>query len=185
MATARVILGKSPRVKINISTKYPARVRRMIARDIIAYIIQRTRQGLGKDAKPWSGAAARYSKSYRNSQEFNIGGKSAGLVNLTLSSEMLDSMEIKSDSAGSVTVGVGAGQEGKAEGNIKGTYGQNSPIRGKRRNFLDLSQRELSAILSAYPVSRSRENIEESEDGEALEDRASEIVDGLFSDESI
>jgi hypothetical protein len=167
MANAKVIIGKAPRVKINISTKYTSAQRRLIARDIIAYIIERTRRGLGKDARPWKGRASQYSDSYKKSLEFKIGGKSPGKVDLTLSSEMLDSIDLKSQGIGSITIGVDESQGAKAEGNIKGTYGKKSPIRGKARNFFELSQRELREILADYPITRAAQREARSQDAEA------------------
>jgi hypothetical protein len=183
MAKSKVIIGNLPRVKIDISDRYTKRERISIASDIAAYLAERARKGLGKDAKPWTGKAAKYSDSYANSLDFKIAGKSKSKVDLTLSSEMLDSLDLKSESKGSITIAVDESQAGKAEGNIKGTYGQSSPIKGKQRNFLDLSRRELTAILSNYPLRDKKKREETVREVEQAQDRASELIDDLFFDD--
>lgn len=179
-----VIKDKNPRLKVKISKKYSPTERRAIAQDIIDYLATRTEKGLGKDAKPWSGAAGRYSKSYRDSLDFKIAGKDPSKVDLTLSSEMLNSMEAK-ERSGELTIQLEESQRAKAEGNIKGTYGNSAPIRGKARNFLDMSRAELMAILSNYPLrgrdakERRQETVQQAE---ASTERAAEILDALFDE---
>ena len=41
---------------------------------------------------------------------------------------------------------------GKVEGNVLGTYGQDSPISGKSRDFLGIKKEDLKTILSNFPV---------------------------------
>ena len=173
-----------------MSNRYSASEKRAIANDIRQYIIERTQRGLGKGAKPWSGKAGQYSEAYVNSVEGRIGGKSkGGPVNLTLSSEMLGSVR-ESVKGSRIVIDVEEGQRPKAEGNIKGTYGQSSPIRGKARNFLDISSAELKSILANYPLRdpeggsrRRRQETVEAQD--ASRTRAQSVIDLLTDDGDI
>ena len=47
-------------------------------------------------------------------------------------------------------IGIAGEQEGKAEGNIRGTYGKRKPIPGKARPFLGLSRSELNIIEAGF-----------------------------------
>ena len=148
---------------IKISKSYSALERRAIARDIIEYIRDRTQQGKGKGGKKWSGSAGRYSQSYQKSLDFQL-KKNKGVVNLTLSSDMLTAIELLKNKRGEISIGVpfGAEEWGRAKGNILGTYGQSKPISGKQRPFLDLSASEVKKILAKYPLDEKRaQNIDE------------------------
>ena len=61
----------------------------LIAEEILNFIIERTKKGKGMDGSSFPA----YSSAYKKSDAFKLGGKT-GKVNLTLSGEMLDSMEI-------------------------------------------------------------------------------------------
>lgn len=89
-----------------------------------------------------------YSAAYKNSLNFKLAGKTSK-VNLTLSGEMLDSLEILEARRGKVVIGYqkDSDMNGRAEGNILGTYGTDTPNPRKARNFMDLSNNELSKIL--------------------------------------
>ena len=81
---------------------------------------------------------------------------------------MLKDMKKLSDTSSSITIGYEAGSEsnGKAEGNIKGTYGstkmtKKDPKTGKRvprvmkkRDFLGISDNQLNRIIKEYKVSK-------------------------------
>ena len=123
--------------------------REAIAIEVIDKIIKRTRQGKDKNGDKLDG---KYSKGYEQSQAFKIGGKSKGKIDLTLSGDMLDSIEILKNSK-KVEIGFqkGSVENGKADGNIRGTYGQDKPIPGKARDFLGISDSELQSILRKYP----------------------------------
>jgi hypothetical protein len=179
----KVIATSNPRLKIQISSKYSARERMAIAQDVIDYIAERSRRGLGRDAQPWKGAAAKYSEAYANSLDFKIAGKSKNSVDLTLSSEMLESMEA-STRPGEITISLEESQRAKAQGNILGTYGQASPIKGKKRNFLDLSRAELSKIVSNYPLRNKAKREETLAEADASAERAEQILEDILMDDS-
>ena len=137
------------KVTIKIPKGYGPIEREAIAEDIIDRIIKRTQSGKDVSGEKFPG----YSKSYKKSLNFKIAGKSSK-VNLTLTEEMLNSIEILNSRSGSVTVGIPADDtrnNGKAEGNQKGTYGKKTPNPRKARKFLGLSDDELDKILKKYP----------------------------------
>lgn len=119
-----------------------------VAEEVLNFIINRTKSGKGSDGEKFPG----YSKSYMNSLDFKIAGKSKK-VNLTLSSEMLDSLEILEAKEGKIVFGYPEGSEmnARAEGNILGSYGGRANP-DKARNFLQLSGNELSKILKTVDV---------------------------------
>lgn len=126
---------------------YSVEEREAIAIEVIDKIIKRTKQGKDKDGATF----APYSTEYRNSQNFKNGGKS-GAVNLVLSGDMLDSISILKNAAGKVSIGFdkGSAENGKADGNIRGTFGHSKTV-GPKRDFLGISDDELETILRRYP----------------------------------
>lgn len=112
---------------------------------IVERIVDRTQSGLDKNGKRF----ASYSKDYKDSLDFKIAGKAGRPVDLQLSGDMLAALSIIDKTSRSVTIGFENGTEenAKADGNIRGTYGQSKPIPGKTRDFLGISDRELDQII--------------------------------------
>lgn len=112
---------------------------------VIERIVDRTLKGKDKDGNPFP----KYSKEYIKSLDFKNAGKSAGRVDLTLSGDMLAALTLLKDQEGKIKVGFEKGSEenGKADGNIRGTYGSDTPNKKKARPFLGISQQELKNIL--------------------------------------
>ncbi len=132
-----------------ISKKYKPAERKAIAQDVIDFIVKRSRKkGKDKNNRPFK----KYSKGYKNSLNFKIAGKTSK-VNLSLSGDMLDSVELLAQRSGNLMMGFENGTEenDKAEGNIKGTYGQKKPT-GKARDFLGISRRDMQKVLVNYPL---------------------------------
>jgi len=74
-------------------------------------------------------------------------------VDLFLSGDLLENMQLLSHKSGELTIGFDKGDQelnGKAEGNILGTYGQPRPIPGKKRDFLGITKGDLKSVLSEY-----------------------------------
>ena len=136
--------------KVNISKRYSPEEREAIAFDIISFIQERSKDGKGKDGKKFP----KYSKDYTGSLDFKNAGKSKSRVDLTLSGDMLDSIDLLSDTAGSLTIGIDGDDEahGRAEGNIRGSYGKSTGSKSKARDFLALSRTEINTILKNYPI---------------------------------
>lgn len=66
---------------------------------------------------------------------------------------MLADMQLLNHRAGEIVIGYENGSESnaKAEGNIRGTYGQKVPQKDKARDFLGIQDKELSKLLMEYP----------------------------------
>lgn len=139
---------KHQKFEVNLA-RYSPSEREAISLEIIEYIKERTRQG--KDVN--GNAFKKYSTAYETSLNFKIAGKTKGFVDLTLSGDMLDSIQLLKN-APKVQIGFekGSVENGKADGNIRGTYGNPSPIPGKARPFLGIKAAELKAILEKYPL---------------------------------
>jgi hypothetical protein len=163
--------------KLNVSKKLKPIQREALAKEVIDFIINRSRKGFDKNNKPLPG----YSDSYIKSLDFKIAGKSKGDVNLTLSREMLESLSLLSHRSGEIHIGYEAGTPlaAKVEGNVRGTYGQSKPIRGKKRDFLGITQADLrplkekvadlddaTAILEEQSEARSASDATKSEDAD-------------------
>lgn len=87
----------------------------------------------------------KYTKAYKNF-------KGQSNVDLRLSSEMLDTLDLIKSAEGSITLGwKNKTQREKAEGNILGSYGR-EPNPAKARRFLGISKSELSEIISGFVV---------------------------------
>lgn len=138
---------------IKVSKKYNADERRAIAAEIVEYIKQRTKSGKGKDNKSWAPPANKYSKAYKESLDFKQ-KVDKSKVNLTLSGDMLDSIKIIRNQEGEITIGIPKSDEdyGKAEGNIRGSYGKSRGSSAKARDFMSFSAREKRDILKNFPI---------------------------------
>lgn len=151
------------RFTVSISNKYKPKERRAIASDIINYIIERSGSGIDKDDKAF---ASGYSKGYAESVPGKAAGKASGQTpDLRLTGEMLESIEVVSSKNSELVIGYKkSGNKQllkKAEGNILGTYGTQSPIKGKARDFMGISNTALSDILKKYPLN-DKKKLEES-----------------------
>lgn len=140
--------AKHQKFVVDLSGYSPAE-REAIAGDIIRQIQKRTKQGVDKDGQKFPS----YTSGYKKSRDFKIAGKTSK-VDLVLSGDMLDSIELLKNAPKAV-IGFerGSNENGKADGNIRGTYGQDTPIEGGKyaRDFLGLSESELKSILRKYP----------------------------------
>lgn len=166
-------MAKQQKVTIEIPDAYTAEERRAIAAEILSRIVERTREeGKGVNGRTFPG----YSQSYKDSLDFKIAGK-GNQVDLTLSSEMLDAIELLSSAKGKLTIGYSAGDpiNGKVEGNRLGTYGRSSPIPGKARDFLGISKGDLAQILRSYPL-RNEEKRQQSVEEVRSAERISEDI---------
>lgn len=142
-------MAKWQRVSITIPKGFGPTERQAIAQDVIDFIVKRSKDGRDVNGKRFPG----YSKEYTKSLDFKIAGKSKSNIDLTLSGEMLDSIQLISEKSGNLLIGFDksdAKLNGKAEGNQLGTYGRSKPIAGKARPFLGISKDDLRSILSKY-----------------------------------
>ena len=110
-----------------------------IADEAIKYIIRRTQKGIDMNGDRFAAYNDEYAKK-----------KGQKNVDLTLSKDMLDAMTVLGmTKKGDVYIGFekGSKENGKADGNQRGTYGKSKPIAGKARPFLGLDDQELSKII--------------------------------------
>lgn len=117
-----------------------------IGRDIIEYIEKRAIEN-HKGFNPKTGREKQflpYEPEYADKK-----GVSISQVDLVLSAKMFNAVEVLAERPGAVTVGISPSspEAGKAEGNIKGTYGGNA---NKPRPFLGLYKSDLDRIIAKY-----------------------------------
>lgn len=135
------------RVKLQIPEDLKPSERLELADLVIEHIVDRSDRGLDKDGRKFP----KYSKNYIKSLDFKNAGKSPSQVNLQLSGDMLAALKLLSHKNGELTVGFekGSQENDQAEGNIKGTYGQPTPIPGKKRDFLGIDSKKLNELILA------------------------------------
>jgi len=177
------------KVVIPIPKGYKPLEREAIAQEIVDFIVERTLKGKDKDNVNFKG----YSRSYIKSLDFKIAGKSPSNVNLKLSGDMLASLKVlNTKRAGSVTVGFDASDtenNGKAEGNIKGTYGSLKktkkdpktglpvPRENKKRDFLGITKNDLDKkILANYPLEDKKKLLEQALAVVAAAEKAKDLI---------
>jgi len=136
------------------------RTRLAIANEVKDFIIERTQdKHLDKNNQPFKPASG-YSKSYKNSLDFRLGGKT-NAIDLTLSGDMLAAMEVLENKKGKITIGYKKGTENdKAEGNIIGSYGKPSGDPKKARDFLGITDKDFKNIVDKY---KNESAVEQSE----------------------
>jgi hypothetical protein len=111
-------------------------------------IVERTRD-LNKDKNNKNFPAYSDRKgvvNYKDSLIFQIYGKSSD-VDLTLTGAMLESLNADSGSGRLIIIDVSEDQKGKAEGNIKGSYGKSRSNSKLARDFLGLPEKEINKLF--------------------------------------
>lgn len=118
--------------------------RKKVADLVIEFIVDRTQSGLDESGRRFK----KYSKAYRESLDFRNAGKSPSRVNLQLSGDMLAALTLLEERDGKIKVGYekGSDEEGRAEGNILGSYG-GDPDPSKARPFLGIKPDNLKKII--------------------------------------
>lgn len=153
---------------------YSAEEREAIALEVIEKIIKRSKSGKDVNGESFPALSKPYAK-YKG----KIAGSRAS--NLTLTGDMLDSIEILTNRSGKVIIGYenGSNENAKADGNIRGTYGSNTPNKKVAREFLGINESELSNILSKYPkgTDKSEERAAKKLIVEGASSRLSGVVD--------
>jgi hypothetical protein len=134
-------------VDIFVDSRFSPSQRREIGEAAVRYIRERTSKGIGVGGVPFSETSdrksKRYSERYIDSPEYKTAGKSPAPINLALTKDMLDSIEVVDVSLpGRVTIGFKeAGFESdKAWFNEEKGY-----------NFLGVSDAEVSKLLPSVP----------------------------------
>jgi hypothetical protein len=182
---------KHQKIDVKLPSGYSSDIREAIAAEIISVIRKRTIKNKDKDGEKFPS----YSKDYTKSVDFRAAGKSKGDINLTLSGDMLASMELLENKKSKISIGFedGTVQNAKADGNIRGTYGKPKPIPGKARDFLGISSDELEKILKKYPkdddkaearadaILKANEKIQKRLDSIEINELSSDEIDQFFT----
>jgi hypothetical protein len=134
---------------VRIDPGYSEPERRAIADDIIEHIRERTLKGLDKNGEPFPG----YSDTYKHSIDFKIAGK-GNKVDLTQTGDMLSSLQLLEDSPGHIVIGYekGSKENAIADGNVRGTYGSQTPHPERARDFMGIESKALEDILAQHPI---------------------------------
>jgi hypothetical protein len=120
-----------------------------VAEELLSFIVERSKKGQGSDGELFPA----YSDSYKKSNAFKLGDKSSK-INLTLSGEMLDSLQVLSARKGKIVIGFEKDDERNnsvAEGNILGSYGGEAN-KSRARNFMELSDKELAKVIRSLDI---------------------------------
>lgn len=173
-------MAEQQKFTFKVSKKMPEDVQKALAIEVIDFIIERSKGGKDKNNKDFPS----YSKEYAKSFDFKLAGKNKNKVDLTLTGEMLNSLEVVDISEGEITIGYNAKDKlnnAKAEGNITGSYG-GKPNSKKSRDFLGIHKSDLNKIKEAYPVKTKKDRSESLELAAGLlaADEAGESVADAF-----
>ena len=126
-----------------IDARYNADERRSIGMATIEFIVKRTERGLGIGGRPFvsSDGTRSYSKAYQEHRDFVTSGKPTRPINLTLTGDMLSSIEVLDISLpGKVVIGI------ENEQNAEKVRW----MREKGYIFLGVSNEEKNIILSVF-----------------------------------
>lgn len=126
-----------------------------------------------------------YSDSYEKSAAFKAAGKSKNQVNLELSGEMLDSIDILELNSSKIKIGINNETAPRAMGHTTGFAGHPTIPNGKyKRDFMGISKKEVEEIAGQF--SEALDELEQ-ERSQRLRDLADTItgenvLDVLFGD---
>lgn len=161
--------------KIVIPANLKPKQREMLGEAVVEYIRVRTLSGKDKNNRKFSKYSANYAKEK---------GVSRDSVDLFLDGELLESLKVLSHKRGELIIGYDKEDDalnGKAEGNILGTYGQSEPIPGKKRDFLGITKGDLKGVLNEFENQREVDLSEQ--DIDALARNAARELLGIDFDE--
>lgn len=163
------------KTKVAISPSLKPKDRIAISEAVIEYIQNRTLDGLDKNLEPF----IKYTSAYAKHKGVGVND-----VDLTFSGDMLLDLKLLSHKSGELTIGFEKGSQsnGKAEGNIKGTYGQPSPV-NKGRDFLGVSEFEVEALMDNVSIKEnSFSGLSDAEIDKLARDAAREILGDIEFD---
>lgn len=126
-----------------IDPTFDAPTRESIGNAIVTYVFNRTKQGRGINNKPFSSrtGGTSYSEAYQEHTDFGIAGKSPSPINLTLTGDMLDSLEVLDTTlAGRIIIGIEDAQNAE-----KARF-----MREKGYNFMGISRNEQDIIMARF-----------------------------------
>lgn len=128
------------RTKIPIPKSLKPSQREMLAEEIIDFIVERSAAGRDKNNRKFKKYSAKYAE---------LKGVDQDQVDLVLSGDMMEELKVLSHKAGEVVIGYDKDSDinGKVEGNVTGSYGQDSPNPKRARDFLGISNSDLNSLL--------------------------------------
>lgn len=139
--------------KIEIPSDLSRDARIALADEIVSFIKERTDRNLDINGAKF----AAYSPEYVASADFKAAGKSKGDVNLRLTNEMMDSIQVLDISQSSITIGFDAG----SPANDKGVWNQASD-NGPSRKFLGVNEKDLEKLIAKVKIETSTVSTEQS-----------------------
>lgn len=129
--------------RIEIPRDLGPQAREQLAFKVISFIQDRTDKGLDINMQKF----VAYSDSYVNSPQFSLGGKSKNEVNLKLTEEMMNSIELLGHGPGYLIIGF---EEG-TDANDKAVWNQRSD-NGPSRMFLGIDDKSLAKLVSEVRI---------------------------------
>lgn len=165
------------KTKVQINPSLNTSSRKELSELIIEYIKTRTLDGFDKNIDKFIKYTPKYAKHK---------GVGVGDVDLVFSGEMLNDIVLLSQKKGELTIGYekNSPSNGKAEGNIKGTYGQSSPV-NKGRDFLGITKEEVNVLQDGLEEEtdnadiKSFSGLSDDEIERMARDAAAEIFEGI------
>jgi hypothetical protein len=129
--------------------------REAVGQEIIDRIVSRTTG----DNKSRTGKQFRgYSEAYVNSEAFAVFGKSAANVNLTLSGDMLNTLDVVDSGPNFITIGFSVNEvKGRAHGHVRGIKrrmgnSKKSKMGKVRRDFFGLPDGDYRRIAEGFTI---------------------------------
>ena len=135
---------------IKIPSEWDAATRVSFGKSVIREIQRRTEKGIDKNGN----AFKHYSDSYANSLDFAIAGKSKSHVNLRLTGEMMNTIEITSHASGVVNIGFKPG----TDENDKAAWAAASD-NGPSRQFLGLPNSVTQGLIDQHSTATEKEGM--------------------------
>jgi hypothetical protein len=122
-------------------------LKQTIAQEVIDRIVDQAKAGENRKGRNFKNST--YSDSYADSLRFQAFGKSQNDVDLTLTGQMLDALDVRKVTKNTVEIGwTPASTQGKkAHGHITGQAGQNPQM---KRDFFGLPKKQLNAIKKEF-----------------------------------
>lgn len=150
--------------RISIPKDLDENARSALADNVIQYIKDRTANNKDVNGKKFH----KYSDSYIHSADFRAAGKSASDVNLRLTNEMMDSIQLLDQGKGYITIGF---EDGSAA-NDKGVWQQRAD-NGVPRIFLGINEKDLEKVLAKTQLENPSVNA-------AIDNATNSIVNSLL-----
>jgi hypothetical protein len=161
--------NKWTRERIKLPKTFTPKERIKIADVILNHIVARTLSGEDKNNKSFK----EYTPGYADKKGVGVGD-----VDLTLSGEMLENLELVNHSSGEIVIGYKSPSDelaGKVEGNRTGSYG-GEPNKKKARDFLGIDPDDLDVIISAFESDNGSDGVTQNDIDALAKQLADELI---------